>query len=110
MRGALHDAHTDPLTGLANRRAFEVALAAVGARANGSSPAHLALLDIDHFKRINDVHGHDSGDEVLRIVAEIVRANVRRDGPVARLGGDEFGLLLPGAKPLGRARRGHPSV
>lgn len=97
LRGALHDALTDPLTGLANRRAFELELGAVGAHADGSSPAHLALVDIDHFKRVNDVHGHDSGDEVLRIVAEIVRANVRRDGQVARLGGDEFGLLLPGA-------------
>jgi diguanylate cyclase len=95
LRGAVHDALTDPLTGLANRRAFD--LGAVGARASRSSPAHLVMADIDHFKRVNDAHGHDIGDEVLRIVGEILLANVRRDSLVARLGGDEFGLLLPGA-------------
>ena len=62
-----------------------------------SSSAHLALIDIDHFKRVNDAHGHDIGDEILRIVAEVLRANVRRNSLVARLGGDEFGLLLPQA-------------
>ncbi len=55
------------------------------------------MVDIDHFKRVNDVHGHDIGDQILRIVGEVLRANVRRDSLVARLGGDEFGLLLPGA-------------
>jgi diguanylate cyclase len=97
LRGAVHDALTDPLTGLANRRAFDRELGAVGARASRSSPAHLVMADIDHFKRVNDAHGHDIGDEVLRIVGEILLANVRRDSLVARLGGDEFGLLLPGA-------------
>jgi diguanylate cyclase len=97
LRGAVHDALTDPLTGLANRRSFDLELGAVGARASRSSPAHLVMADIDHFKRVNDAHGHDIGDEVLRIVGEILLANVRRDSLVARLGGDEFGLLLPGA-------------
>jgi diguanylate cyclase len=97
LRGAVHDALTDPLTGLANRRSFDLELEAVGARASRSSPAHLVMADIDHFKRVNDAHGHDIGDEVLRIVGEILLANVRRDSLVARLGGDEFGLLLPGA-------------
>jgi diguanylate cyclase len=54
------------------------------------------MADIDHFKRVNDAHGHDIGDEILRIVGEVLLANVRRDSLVARLGGDEFGLLLPG--------------
>jgi diguanylate cyclase len=94
LRGAVRDALTDPLTGLANRRAFDLALRAVDARASNSSPAHLAMIDIDHFKRVNDAHGHDIGDEVLRIVGEVLLANVRRDSVVARLGGDEFGLLL----------------
>jgi diguanylate cyclase len=98
LRGAVHDALTDPLTGLANRRSFDLELGAVAARAGRSSPAHLVMADIDHFKRVNDTHGHDIGDEVLRIVGEILRANVRRDGLVARLGGDEFGLLLPEAR------------
>lgn len=99
LRGAVHDALTDPLTGLANRRAFDLELGAVGARASSSSPAHLVMADIDHFKRVNDAHGHDNGDEVLRIVGEVLLANVRRESLVARLGGDEFGLLLPGASP-----------
>ena len=97
LRGAMRDALTDPVTGLANRRAFDLELEAVGAR--GSSPAHLAIVDIDHFKRVNDAHGHDNGDEVLRIVGEVLLAKVRRESLVARLGGDEFGLLLPGASP-----------
>jgi diguanylate cyclase len=99
LRRAVHDALTDPLTGLANRRSFDLELEAVGARASRSSPAQLAMADIDHFKRVNDVHGHDTGDEVLRIIGGILRANVRRDGLVARVGGDEFGLLLPEASP-----------
>ena len=97
LRGAVHDALTDPLTGLANRRAFDLELRAVGARASRSSPAQLVMADIDHFKRVNDIHGHEVGDEVLRIVGAVLLANVRRDGLVARLGGDEFGLLLPRA-------------
>jgi diguanylate cyclase len=97
LRDAVHDALTDPLTGLGNRRLFDRELAAAAARASTSSRTHLVMADIDHFKRVNDVHGHDFGDEVLRIVGEILRANVRRDSLVARLGGDEFGLLLPRA-------------
>jgi diguanylate cyclase len=99
LRGAVHDALTDPLTGLANRRSFDLELLAIAARAGRSSPAHLVMADIDHFKRVNDAHGHDTGDEVLRTIGEILRANVRRDGLVARVGGDEFGLLLPEASP-----------
>jgi diguanylate cyclase (GGDEF)-like protein len=57
------------------------------------------MADIDHFKRVNDAHGHAVGDEVLRIVGEVLLANIRRDGLVARVGGDEFGLLLPRASP-----------
>jgi diguanylate cyclase len=57
------------------------------------------MADIDHFKRVNDIHGHDLGDEVLRIVGEVLLANVRRDSLVARVGGDEFGVLLAGANP-----------
>jgi diguanylate cyclase len=126
LRGAVNDALTDPLTGLANRRSFDRELEAVAARASRSSPAHLVMVDIDHFKRVNDLHGHDIGDEVLRIVGEILLAHVRRDSLVARVGGDEFGLLLPGASPDYTARialrlserlasrplvvRGHPEI
>ena len=97
LRGAVRDAMTDPLTGLANRRSFDLELAAAAARANGSAPAQLVLVDVDHFKPLNDAHGHAIGDEVLRIVGEILLAHVRRDSLIARLGGDEFGLLLPSA-------------
>lgn len=97
LRGAVHYALSDPLTGLANRRAFDLELRAIAARASRSSPAHLVMADIDHFKLVNDTHGHAIGDELLRIVGEVLRANVRRDTLVARLGGDEFGLLLPRA-------------
>lgn len=92
LRGAVHDALTDPLTGVANRRSFDLELRAAAARAVRSPPAHLVMADIDHCKRINDTHGHDIGDEILL-------AHVRRDTVVARVGGDEFGLLLPGASP-----------
>ena len=72
LRGAVHDALTDPLTGLANRRSFDLELRAVAACASRSSPAHLVMADIDHFKRVNDTRGHDIGDEVLRIVGEVL--------------------------------------
>jgi diguanylate cyclase (GGDEF)-like protein len=99
LRGAVQDALTDSLTRLANRRSFDLECAAVVARASRSSPAHLVMADIDHFKRVNDTRGHDVGDEVLRIVGEVLLANVRRDSLVARMGGDEFGVLLPRASP-----------
>ena len=99
LRGAMRDALTDPLTGLANRRAFDLELEAIETRPSGPSPAHLVIADIDHFKRVNDAHGHDSGDEVLRIVGEVLLAKVRRESLLARLGGDEFGLILRGASP-----------
>ena len=57
------------------------------------------MADIDNFKHVNDTRGHDIGDQILRIVGEVLLAHVRRDSLVARVGGDEFGLLLPGASP-----------
>lgn len=96
LRSAVRDALTDPLTGLANRRSFDLELEAVAARPDGAPPAQLLMADVDHLKQINDAHGHDIGDQALRIAGEVLLANVRRDGVVARVGGDEFGLLLPG--------------
>ena len=90
--------HEDPLTGLANRRRWdaELASACTTAREGGSSVA-VVLLDIDHFKTVNDRHGHAGGDEVLREVSRLLTARVRGQDVVARLGGDELAVLMPGA-------------
>ena len=93
----LHAAHlaqaaaTDPLTGLANRTGL--AQGAAQLLADGA-PHALMLLDLDRFKPINDVHGHDAGDAVLRAVAARLQAHIRAGDIVARLGGDEFVVLL----------------
>ena len=92
------EAAEDPLTGLANKRAFELTYGAELSRAARSDgTVALVMLDIDHFKEINDTHGHPFGDEVLVVVAKALRAAVRTHDTVARLGGEEFAMLLPGA-------------
>jgi diguanylate cyclase (GGDEF)-like protein len=89
-------AMTDPLTGMANRRAGERALEREVARAERSgSPVSLALLDIDHFKAINDVHAHAVGDDVLCEMSRILTATLRAGDYAVRWGGDEFLVLLP---------------
>ncbi|MFG1479935.1 diguanylate cyclase [Xanthobacter sp. V4C-4] len=86
----------DPLTGLGNRRYLEGALMLEGATATraGRSLA-LALLDLDHFKRINDTHGHEAGDAVLRAMGEVLKERTRVTDIVGRYGGEEFLVLLP---------------
>lgn len=90
--------HEDPLTGLANRRRWDAELASVcaEARRRGTTVA-VILVDIDHFKRVNDRYGHAGGDETLRAVAGLLTARVRGEDLVARLGGDEIAVLLPEA-------------
>jgi diguanylate cyclase (GGDEF)-like protein len=83
----------DELTGLANRRAFRERLAGLGRGSARGKGFALTLVDIDHFKRINDVHGHDVGDQVLVAAARTLRAHVRRGDLVARIGGEEFCVL-----------------
>ncbi len=87
----------DPLTGVFNRRWFDDKLrdSIQLARRQGSGIA-LLLLDIDHFKRINDLHGHDVGDAVLRQFAALLGSQTRGSDCVARIGGEEFALLMPG--------------
>jgi len=89
-------ATTDPLTGLANHRAFHERLAQECARAErGAGPLTLVLIDLDHFKRVNDTFGHQAGDEVLREVGRRLRAVARRGDVPARVGGEELAWLLP---------------
>ena len=87
---------TDRLTGVTNRRGFEERMAEEASRARRySRPLAVALLDIDHFKRVNDDHGHAAGDVVLRTVSETLRGSVRDTDLVARIGGEEFGIIMP---------------
>ena len=89
-------AFTDHLTSLANRRRFERQLAREAARSQRYGHTFcLLLLDIDHFKGINDAHGHDAGDDALRAVANVLQSGTRGIDTAARIGGDEFAVLLP---------------
>ncbi len=90
-------AHEDVLTGLHNRRHAEFALPLLveGARQSGK-PVMMALIDVDHFKRINDSLGHGVGDRVLQRLAELLRSNLRGADLLARIGGEEFLLVLLG--------------
>jgi diguanylate cyclase len=86
----------DALTGLANRRQFEMALSReIDRVARAGEPVLLLVLDIDHFKRVNDTHGHAAGDLVLKSVAESLLQCVRPMDTVARIGGEEFAIILP---------------
>jgi diguanylate cyclase (GGDEF)-like protein len=85
---------TDPLTGLGNRRMLEEVAAVLNAPSH--VPFSVALIDIDHFKQINDRYSHRIGDQVLLRIADIVRDNCRPTDVAARYGGEEFALVLPG--------------
>ena len=89
-----HAAHHDPLTGVANRKAFDQALAAAALRAAPDRSMSVVMIDLDRFKPINDTAGHAAGDAMLREVARVVGRQVRDRDIVARLGGDEFAVLL----------------
>jgi diguanylate cyclase (GGDEF)-like protein len=87
----------DSLTGLANRRLFDESLQREVARAERlTTPVSLLVLDVDHFKQVNDTYGHQTGDAVLREVADALVANTKNYDVAARYGGDEFVVLLPG--------------
>ncbi len=87
---------TDPLTGLSNRRSIEPQLEGEVSRARRHRvPLSILLADLDHFKKVNDSHGHSVGDEVLREIARRIEATLRREDRAARWGGEEFLILLP---------------
>ncbi len=101
---AREDALQDALTGLTNRKGFDLALAACLAKNEpGSAGPSLLLTDIDHFKRFNDSFGHLFGDKVIRAIAKILKDNVKGKDTAARYGGEEFVILLP-ETPLEGAR------
>ena len=92
-----HQARTDSLTGLFNHSVFyERLLQALQEASRNHAPLAVLMLDIDDFKHVNDVHGHGVGDELLRLLAEALRAAVRPDDVVCRLGGEEFAVVMGG--------------
>ncbi len=100
LHAVQRDAATDSLTGLSNRRTFDARLrAAAGMAMNSGEALSLVFLDIDHFKRFNDTWGHQVGDQVLRLVAATLNAQIRPSDLAARYGGEEFGVILPTTPP-----------
>jgi diguanylate cyclase (GGDEF)-like protein len=96
MRELEREAGQDPLTGLKNRRRFEEDLRAAMARGRRErTTGALLMLDLDHFKQVNDSHGHPAGDRLIREIAEVLRRRSRESDILARLGGDEFAVVLP---------------
>ena len=104
LADARRAAHTDPLTGLGNRKLFDDVFALEAATAMGSgSPLSLLVIDIDHFRSFNNTHGHQVGDAVLRLVADKLKRSVKGRDTVARYGGEEFIVLLPQTRDEGAA-------
>jgi diguanylate cyclase (GGDEF)-like protein len=101
-RRLVAEATTDPLTGLVNRRVFDHSLHTEAERARRHGrPLSLVLLDLDHFKAVNDTHGHQVGDDVLREVARRLSEHARPADTVARVGGEELAWLLPETDSIG---------
>ncbi|MCE9553679.1 MAG: GGDEF domain-containing protein [Planctomycetes bacterium] len=92
------EAHTDVLTGLANRRAFDIELSRrISQRQRQGTTLCLLIMDVDHFKVVNDTYGHHAGDAILKGIAEILASQIRLMDVAARIGGDEFVVSLPGS-------------
>jgi diguanylate cyclase len=91
------EAMQDPLTGVKNRKSFDTAIVKmIRAARENSEPLALIMADVDYFKTFNDRWGHQTGDQVLRLVAEVMSANIKGQDLLARYGGEEFAILLPG--------------
>ncbi len=96
MEELQRQASQDPLTGLKNRRRFDEDLRTAMARARRErTTGAMLMLDLDHFKRVNDAHGHGAGDRLIVEVAELLRHRTRESDSLGRLGGDEFAIVLP---------------
>lgn len=90
----------DALTGLSNRRQFELAIEReIDRVARAGESALILMVDIDHFKRVNDTYGHAAGDEVIKVVGQALQECVRPMDTVARFGGEEFAIILPNCPP-----------
>lgn len=96
LEAVRNETNTDALTGISNRKHFDQMLRQLSAEATDSQePLCLLLGDIDHFKKFNDSYGHQTGDQVLRLVAQALRTNVKGRDIAARYGGEEFAVILP---------------
>jgi diguanylate cyclase (GGDEF)-like protein len=100
MRKLQREADEDSLSGLRSRRRFEEQVRAAMARAGReSSTGALLMLDLDHFKSVNDSYGHPAGDRLIKEVAAVLRRRTREGDVIGRLGGDEFAVALPSCRP-----------
>ena len=101
-RTLMEQAMTDPLTGAFNRRSMDGCLAtAIERRNRTGEPASLLMIDVDHFKRINDTFGHSGGDEALKRLVALIAGRARKLDVLFRVGGEEFMILLPGTRYAG---------
>ena len=104
-RGLAHEARKDTLTRLFNRRHLDEVLPQKLAEASIGNPLSLVVLDLDHFKQVNDTYGHEMGDQVLTRLANLIRESLRSSDEACRYGGEEFVILIPGASAaVSRAR------
>lgn len=91
-----HESLTDPLTALSNRKLFDQSMLDALAEAESTGkPFALLMTDIDHFKKFNDTYGHQTGDQVLRLVASVMKQSIKGQDIAARYGGEEFAVILP---------------
>jgi two-component system, cell cycle response regulator len=99
---SVNAAVTDSLTGMYNRRYLESHFDRISARlAEAGKPISALMIDIDHFKNVNDMHGHEAGDEILQVIAKRIQSNMRGFDTAVRLGGEEFVVLLPDSSVTG---------